>query len=91
MAGRPDGGDPDRIGRGELVIFALGEAAIEFQAEADTEFMLGSAVPHPHDLVLGYYSVHTSADALVKGEHRIREIRSELVREGRVGRPTRTS
>jgi hypothetical protein len=47
--------------------------------------MLGSAVPHPHDLVLGYYSVHTSADALVKGERRIGEIRAELVRQGRFG------
>src|SRR5882724_1829960 len=50
---------PDRIERGELAIFAPGEGAIEFVAEADTEFMLGSAVTHPHDLVLGYYSVHT--------------------------------
>ena len=71
---------------GKLAIFAPGEAAVEFLAEADTEFMLGSAVPHPHDLVLGYYSVHTSADALASGEHRIREIRAELVQQGRLGR-----
>jgi len=75
---------PDRVRRGELAIFAPGEAAVEFVAEADTEFMLGSAVPHPHDLVLGYYSVHTSADALAKGERRIREIRAELARQGRL-------
>jgi hypothetical protein len=25
-----------------------------------TEFVLGSAVPHEHDLILGHYSVHTS-------------------------------
>ena len=74
---------PDRVRRGELAIFAPGEAAVEFVAEADTEFMLGSAVPHPHDLVLGYYSVHTSAEALAKGERRIREIRAELARQGR--------
>jgi redox-sensitive bicupin YhaK (pirin superfamily) len=76
---------PNRIGKGELAIFASGQDAVEFMAEADTELMLGSAVPHPHDLVLGYYSVHTSADALVKGERRIGEIRSELVRQGRFG------
>jgi redox-sensitive bicupin YhaK (pirin superfamily) len=76
---------PDRIGEGELAIFVPGQTAVEFAAETDTEFMLGSAVPHPHDLVLGYYSVHTSADALVKGERRIGEIRSELVRQGRFG------
>jgi hypothetical protein len=66
------------------VVFAPGEAAVEFVAEADTEFMLGSAVPHPHDLVLGYYSVHTSAAALAQGERRIREIRAELARQGRL-------
>jgi redox-sensitive bicupin YhaK (pirin superfamily) len=82
---------PDGIGHGELAIFAPGQAAVEFVAEADTEFMLGSAVPHPHDLVLGYYSVHTSADALVKGERRIDEIRSELGRQGRLGGPARAS
>jgi redox-sensitive bicupin YhaK (pirin superfamily) len=75
---------PDRVGRGELAVFAPGQVAVEFVAEADTEFMLGSAVPHPHDLVLGYYSVHTSAEALAKGERRIREIRAELARQGRL-------
>lgn len=75
---------PPRIALGELAIFAAGQGAVEFQAEADAEFMLGSAVPHPHDLVLGYYSVHTSADALTKGERRIDEIRAELVRQGRL-------
>jgi redox-sensitive bicupin YhaK (pirin superfamily) len=74
---------PDRVRHGELAIFAPGEAAVEFVAEGETEFMLGSAVPHPHDLVLGYYSVHTSAEALASGEQRIREIRADLVRQGR--------
>ena len=75
---------PDRVRRSELAVFAPGEGAVEFVAETDTEFMLGSAVPHPHDLVLGYYSVHTSAEALAKGERRIREIRAELARQGRL-------
>jgi hypothetical protein len=74
---------PDWVRHGELAIFAPGQAAVEFVAEDDAEFMLGSAVSHPHDLVLGYYSVHTSAEALAKGEQRIREIRAELVRQGR--------
>jgi len=38
-------------------------------------------VPHPHDLVLGYYSVHTSAEALAEGERRIREIRAGLAKQ----------
>ena len=40
--------------------------------------MLGSAVPHPHSLHLGYYSVHTTAAALVEGERRIAELRRQL-------------
>jgi redox-sensitive bicupin YhaK (pirin superfamily) len=75
---------PDLISKGELAIFAFGHEAVEFVAEVETEFMLGSAVRHPHDLVTGYYSVHTSDDALARGEQRIREIQQELVRAGRL-------
>jgi redox-sensitive bicupin YhaK (pirin superfamily) len=75
---------PDLVGRGELAIFASGHDAVEFVAETETEFVLGSAVKHPHDLVTGYYSVHTSAATLAKGEQRIREIHQELVRTGRL-------
>jgi redox-sensitive bicupin YhaK (pirin superfamily) len=75
---------PDPVRRGELAIFAPGQEAVDFVAEAETEFMLGSAVPHPYELVTGYYSVHTSAGALAKGEQRIREMREKLVRAGRL-------
>lgn len=75
---------PDLVTRGELAIFAPGQEAVDFVAEAETEFMLGSAVSHPHELVTGYYSVHTSTEALAKGERRIREIRGELARAGRL-------
>jgi hypothetical protein len=57
---------------------------------------LGSAVKHPHDLVLGYYSVHTSKAALAQGEAEIQRIgstcgmRATSVRVGRNGSP-RTS
>jgi hypothetical protein len=47
-------------------------------------FVLGSAVPHNHPPVLGHYSVHTSAEALQAGEARIREIRAERQRDGRL-------
>lgn len=50
--------------RGEIVVFEAGEGSVEFKARTDAEFMIGSAAPHPHALVLGYYSVHTSAEAL---------------------------
>ncbi|MEA3059856.1 MAG: hypothetical protein QOE50_1268 [Sphingomonadales bacterium] len=75
---------PERIRRGALAVFASGQEPVEFVAETETEFMLGSAVRHPHDLVTGYYSVHTSEEALAKGEQHIREIHQELVRAGRL-------
>jgi redox-sensitive bicupin YhaK (pirin superfamily) len=68
---------------GEMVVFDAGENPVEFKARTDTEFMIGSAVRHPHDLVLGYYSVHTSADALRTGEAQIDAIRATLVSNGR--------
>ncbi len=71
-SGRLLAGEP--VARGELVSFAPSETAIDFVAETDTRFVLGSAVPHPHPLVMGAYSVHTSADALARGEAEIRHI-----------------
>jgi len=41
-------------------------------------FVLGSAVPHPYQLHLGAYSVHTSAEALAAGERHIRELKQRL-------------
>lgn len=71
---------PDALAHGEIVVFEAGEGTVEIIAEEDAEFVIGSAVPHPHDLVLGYYSVHTSAQALQAGETHIRAIRDSLVR-----------
>ncbi len=75
---------PDALRQGDLAAFEPSNGAIEFKARTDAEFVLGSAVPHDHDLVLGYYSVHTSADALREGETRISAIRARLVQEGRL-------
>ncbi len=71
-SGRLLAGEP--IAAGELAGFESSEADIHFVAETDTHFVLGSAVPHPHPLVMGSYSVHTSADALTRGEAEIRRI-----------------
>lgn len=65
---------PGAIDAGEMVAFEEGQAPIRFVASEDTDFVVGSAVKHPHDLVLGYYSVHTSESALQQGETRIQEI-----------------
>ncbi len=62
------------IAAGELVSFAPADTAIDFVAQTDTRFVLGSAAPHPHPLVMGTYSVHTSADALALGEAEIRRL-----------------
>jgi redox-sensitive bicupin YhaK (pirin superfamily) len=68
----------------ELVVFDRSEDALEFTANGLTDFIVASAVPHPHDLVLGYYSVHTSPEALQKGEAEIGRIGRRLRAEGRV-------
>jgi len=52
----------------EMAVFEEGDAPVEVVAAGDAEFVLGSAAKHPHDLVCGYYSVHTSAETLRRGE-----------------------
>jgi redox-sensitive bicupin YhaK (pirin superfamily) len=75
---------PELVTAGELVVFSESNSAISFQAEDAARFVLGSAVKHPHDLVLGRYSVHTSARALASGEAEIRRIGRDLVARGRI-------
>ena len=75
---------PDEIAEGELVAFHPSNAAIEFEAQTAAEFVLGSAVPHSHELVLGSHSVHTTAKALKEAEARIATIQARLVQEGRL-------
>jgi redox-sensitive bicupin YhaK (pirin superfamily) len=70
------------ISSGEIAIFEPSEESIDFVAEGNTRFVLGSAAKHPHDLALGNYSVHTSAEALQKGEAEIRRIGQKLRAEG---------
>jgi hypothetical protein len=43
---------------------------------------LGSAVKHPHNLVTGYYSVHTNLEALRVGEKNIAAIGKRLHNQG---------
>jgi hypothetical protein len=70
--------------QGELVAFRPSSAAIEFEAQSDAEFVVGSAVLHDHDLVLGSHSVHTSAGALREAEARISAIQTRLIQQGRL-------
>ena len=75
---------PAQVAKGEIAIFEESNSAIEFEAQGDAGFILGSAIKHPHDLVLGYYSVHTNPDALERGEANIARIGRQLIAEGRL-------
>jgi redox-sensitive bicupin YhaK (pirin superfamily) len=75
---------PEELRHGDLVAFEPSSEAVEFEALTDAEFVLGSAAPHKHDLVLGYYSVHTKPDALRAGEAHIAAIGRRLAQEGRL-------
>lgn len=75
---------PEAVSFGELAVFSRSEAAIDFQAEGDTEFVLGSAAVHPHELVVGNYSVHTDARALEEGEAGIVRVGHALRRAGKL-------
>jgi redox-sensitive bicupin YhaK (pirin superfamily) len=77
---------PARVDKGEIAVFEESNGAIEFEAQGDAGFILGSAIKHPHDLALGYYSVHTNQDALEKGEANIARIGRQLIAEGRLSR-----
>jgi len=68
----------------ELAMFDASDAPVSIEAEVATEFVLGSAAPHPHPLVLGHYSVHTSQSALAAGEAGIRAVHERLRAAGRL-------
>ena len=74
---------PDELQQGELVAFRPSSDAIEFEAQSDAEFVLGSAVPHDYDLILGSHSVHTRVSALREAESRIAAIQTSLIEQGR--------
>jgi redox-sensitive bicupin YhaK (pirin superfamily) len=73
------------VDAGELVTFEPSEDALAFIARGDTRFVLGSSAPHPYELHLGSYSVHTSRQALQRGETEIRRIGRELAASGTLG------
>jgi redox-sensitive bicupin YhaK (pirin superfamily) len=74
----------EAIAAEQVAVFEESNGAIEVQAEGDTSFVFGSAIKHPYPLVLGRYSVHTSSDALRRGEEEIRRIGQQLRAEGRL-------
>jgi redox-sensitive bicupin YhaK (pirin superfamily) len=75
---------PEAIYAGQLAVFEETGGAIELQADGVTSLVIGSAIKHPHPLVLGKYSVHTSAAALAQGEGEIQRIGQRLRAAGRL-------
>jgi hypothetical protein len=69
---------PEPVCAGEFVAFEESNGAIAIEAARASRFVLGSAAKHPHDLVLGHYSVHTTAAALLAGESQIQRIGNQL-------------
>jgi redox-sensitive bicupin YhaK (pirin superfamily) len=69
---------PETVTKGEMVVFAESTNAITLQAKGDSSFVFGAAIKHPHDLVTGYYSVHTSKQTLQQGEQEINRIGNQL-------------
>lgn len=76
----------------EMVLFEQGETPIRLHAgnDEDAVFIVGSTVPHPYPLHLGYYSVHTSTERLKAGERRIAELGHRLEKAGERQPATRT-
>ena len=74
----------ETVQAGEVAAFEPGSSPIDLQAgtEGEAVFVLGSAVPHRHDLVVGRHSVHTSRDALRAGEAGIAAIGARLRASG---------
>jgi len=75
---------PDELRQGDLAAFEASSEAVEFEARTDAEFVLGSAVPHKHDLVLGSHSVHTTPAALRDAQAHLSALRTRLAQEGRL-------
>jgi redox-sensitive bicupin YhaK (pirin superfamily) len=71
---------PERFTTGDLAQFDASGSAIDFVAQTDVVFVLGSGVQHPNALHMGPYSVHTSEPTLRQGMTGIRE-RAQLLRE----------
>lgn len=74
----------DAVLSSEVAVFAEGNGAITFRARDDVDFMLGSAAKHPHSLVNGNYSVHTSRDALRIGEAGIETVGRTMRASGKI-------
>jgi redox-sensitive bicupin YhaK (pirin superfamily) len=67
---------------GEILVLAPTAEPVDFRAQEDVDFVLGSAFPHPYDLVLSPNAAHTSEGTLAAGEAEIARQRAALVARG---------
>src|SRR5258706_3012266 len=74
---------PDELRQGDLAAFEQASEAVEFEARTDVEFVLGSAVPHKYDLVLGSHSGHTTRAPFPARPAHISLIGAPRIEEGR--------
>ena len=65
-----------------VAVFDESGSAVDFVAHGETAFVLDSAVKHPHELVMGCCSVHTSAAALAQGTAALAQGEAEIERIG---------
>ncbi|AXE28640.1 hypothetical protein DK842_01135 [Chromobacterium phragmitis] len=77
-------GEARPLEAGEMAAFAESGEAVSFTAVGDAAFVLGSSPRHLHELATGYYSVHTSAEALAAGEAEIARLGEALRARGRL-------
>jgi hypothetical protein len=64
--------EPEELRRGDLAAFEPSSEEVEFEALTDTEFVLGSAAPPEHDLVLGSSEVTAECSPTSGGNQRAR-------------------
>jgi hypothetical protein len=76
----------DRTARsGDILIFEQRDGSIDLESigQQPAVFVVGSAVPHPHELVMGAYSIHTSERALIVAENNLELLRRRSPRRSR--------
>lgn len=67
---------------GDMIVFENGTGEVTITAHTSAGFVLGAAAQLPHDLHIGNHSVHTSAEALLRGEAEIARIGAQLRASG---------
>lgn len=68
----------------EFAIIHTNVLPLTIKAHGTANFVLGSATKHPHPLITGHYSVHTSKEALSTGEEGIKVVGKRLKAEGKI-------